>query len=424
LAAKQDKNSRPVKVALATLGCKLNQAESESIALKLAAAGFTLVQKAAQADIFLLNTCTVTHVADRKARHLLQMSRRLNPAVKMVVCGCYAERSAAELSTIAGVEMVIGNRAKDELVGQLQTLSGGNPAAAGPAATESGRVRSFIKAQDGCSSFCAYCIVPLVRGPEKSLPPEEIIQAVKERVSKGYQEVVLTGTEIGRYRCQGIDLKSLLARILRETAIQRLRLSSVQPQEITPELLDLWQDRRLCPHFHIALQSGSNTVLKRMRRLYTTEDYAEAVQHIRASVPDAAITTDVIVGFPGETDTEFADSLAFCRAMRFARMHVFTYSTRPGTAAAAMPDQVKEAVKKRHREIMLAEAGSSQDAFHALNAGRTLEVLCEGFKRKRWEGYTPNYVRVYIESKENLANRIVPVKLTVPVDDGMQGELV
>ncbi len=323
-----------VTVAMETLGCKLNQAETEHLARQLAEAGCKIVDPDEKADIYILNTCTVTHVADRKSRHLLRMAHRNNPHARIIALGCYAERAANELSKIEGVDMVAGNEAKLNLQQLLVDHGFLKPCGMKSNSDHHNRTRSFIKAQDGCNNYCSYCIVPLVRGREKSLPPEQVIDEIKQRITDGYQEVVLTGTEIGRYQYGGMDLKGLLERILRDTDVRRLRLSSVQPQEISLELIRLWQNPRLCRHFHMSLQSGSDTVLQRMNRRYTSEDFSGAVGLIRSVIPDAAITTDIIVGFPGETDDEFQESYDFCRRMEFSRIHVFPYSPREGTGAA------------------------------------------------------------------------------------------
>ncbi|MDD5703465.1 MAG: MiaB/RimO family radical SAM methylthiotransferase, partial [Dehalococcoidales bacterium] len=323
--------SNCVTVALETLGCKLNQSETELLARQLAEAGYTLVSPTENPDIYILNTCTVTHVADRKSRHLLRMARQRNPRSRIIALGCYADSGGRDISGIEGIDLIVGNESKDNL---KRLLSGLNPPGLPTPASVPDRLdrtRSFIKAQDGCNNFCAYCIVPLVRGREKSLSPEQVINEIRQRVADGYQEIVLTGTEIGRYSYDGLCLPGLLRRILRETDIKRLRLSSLQPREIDADLIRLWEDPRLCRHFHLALQSGSETVLQRMGRHYSPDDFSFAAGVIRRQMPEAAVTTDVIVGFPGETDKEFAETCSFCRNMEFARIHVFPYSPRKGT---------------------------------------------------------------------------------------------
>jgi threonylcarbamoyladenosine tRNA methylthiotransferase MtaB len=273
------------------------------------------------------------------------------------------------------------------------------------------RTRAFVRVQDGCNSFCAYCIVPLVRGREKSQPLERVIDEVKDCVADGYKEVVLTGTEIGAYSDNGVGLGDLLRRILAETGVARLRLSSLQPKEITPGLIGLWRDGRLCRHFHLSLQSGSDSVLERMRRRYSTADYQNTVDLIREAVPGAAITTDVIVGFPGETDDEFRESYSFCQQMQFARIHVFSYSPRPGTRAAGMPGQVEAKLKRERSRRMLALGRACVRNFRKGFLGETLMVLWEKETGGVWSGLTDNYIRVYVKSDEDLTNQLLPVEL-------------
>ena len=414
-------NSKQTSVALESLGCKLNQAELQLLAGQLVAAGYRVVGADEKADIYVLNTCTVTHVADRKSRHLLNMARRRNPAVRIVALGCYAEREPQALSSIAGVELVLGNEQKWRLAELLGNSSpDSHPLIPDPSGE---RTRAFLKIQDGCRNFCAYCIVPLVRSVVSSVPAAEGLAQIKAHEAAGFKEVVLTGTEIGAYDCAGVDLKGLLNLILKETNIPRARLSSLQPCHITPALVSLWKNKRFCPHFHLSLQSGCDSVLKRMKRRYSVADYHRAVELIRESVPDAAITTDVIGGFPGETDNEFEESCEFCRKIQFARIHVFPYSPRPGTAAAAMAGQVAEKVKKARCAHMLALAKESAAAFHKMFLGKTMEVLWEQQVNGVWSGLTGNYIKVYIKSAGDLTNRIMPVKLVKPYRDGLWGEI-
>jgi threonylcarbamoyladenosine tRNA methylthiotransferase MtaB len=410
-------------IALDSLGCKLNQAEIQYLAAQLARAGYRIVDSPEKADIYILNTCTVTHIADRKSRHLLRLVRRRHPAVRLVAIGCYAHRSPQELERIKGVDLVLGNDRKMELLSLLEDariLSRPDGAVSRPE-NDARRNRAFLKVQDGCHNFCAYCIVPHVRTREVSVPVSEIVSRVKEKSAAGFQEVVLTGTEIGTYRCDGTDLARLLKHILDETDIGRVRLSSLQPPEISERLVGLWRDPRLCPHFHLSLQSGSDDVLKRMKRRYTTTDYLRVVALIRHSVPDVAITTDVIVAFPGETDTEFKETLEFCRDLKFARIHVFPFSPRPGTLAAAMPDRISAAVKKERSQIMLSLAKESARGFQQKFLGRTLEVLWERLSGGIWSGLTGNYIRVYARSSEDMTNKLLPVKLTKIYRDGVWG---
>ncbi|MFC1989916.1 tRNA (N(6)-L-threonylcarbamoyladenosine(37)-C(2))-methylthiotransferase MtaB [Chloroflexota bacterium] len=418
-----------MKVALDTLGCKLNQAETELLARQLVEAGYRLVSLADEADVYILNTCTVTHIADGKSRHLLRLAHRRNPDALLVATGCYAERAPNELAQIEGVSLVVGNDKKPQLPRLLEeSIRINSPASVqGTSVTNSYptfRTRAFIKVQDGCSNFCSYCIVPLVRGREKSLPVEQVTAEVRYLVSDGYREVVLTGTEIGSYQYDGTGLKDLLEHILAETGVTRLRLTSLQPQEISPELIGLWSDGRLCPHFHLSLQSGNDGVLMRMKRRYSTADYQQSVSLIRGMVPEAAITTDVIVGFPGETDEEFEESYNFCQQMEFARIHVFQYSRRKGTEAAQMPHQVEAKVKKLRSRKMLALAKESAQDFRQRFSGREMIVLFEQRSNGLWSGYTDNYIKVFTRSSEDLTNKLLPVKLESIWRDGVWGEIV
>ncbi len=419
---------RVTKVALDTIGCKLNQAETEILARQLLEAGYRLVSAADKADIYVLNTCTVTQIADSKSRHLLRLAHRQNPEARLVVTGCYAQRAPQELAQIEGVDFVLGNGQKPNLLRLLEDSGYPSRANSAQAATNRRdsilRTRAFVKVQDGCRNYCAYCIVPLVRGEEKSVPVERVIAEIKQRVVEGYQEVVLTGTEIGAYSCDGVGFVGLLERVLGQTAVNRVRLSSLQPQEVSSELVRLWSNERLCPHFHLSLQSGSDTVLRRMKRRYSVAEYRRAVSLIREAVPEVAITTDIIVGFPGETEEEFQESYDFCRQMEFARIHVFPFSTRAGTEAALMPQPVDDKVKKQRSRQMLALATASTLNFRKRYSGKTIPVLWEQQSHNGvWTGLTGNYIKVYTRSSENLANKLLPAKLLEVKGDGVWGEL-
>ncbi len=412
------------KIALDTVGCKLNQAETQHLAQQFTKAGYELVSAADGADIYILNTCTVTHVADGKCRRLLRLAHRLNPDALVVAIGCYAERACQELAQIEGVDLVLGNSQKPHLRQFLEesgSLSRPIYAHRGSTAPAGFRTRAFIKVYDGCNSFCSYCIVPLVRGREKSTPVDQAVAEVGHRVTEGYNEVVLTGTKLGSYNYEGAGLGELLPLILAQTGVARLRLSSLQPQEISPELIELWRDSRLCRHFHLSLQSGSGAVLERMKRRYTVDEYQQAVALIREMVPEAAITTDIIVGFPGETEAEFEESFAFCRQMQFSRIHVFSYSPRQGTEAALMPDQVGDRVKRERSQRVLALAKESAQSFRQRFLGKTLTVLWEKQTDGIWSGLTDNYIRVYTKSDKDLTNRILSVRLTKVRKDGVWG---
>ena len=405
-------------VAIETQGCKLNQADSELIARSFVQAGYDVVDITEPADIYVVNTCTVTHQADSKARQSLRSLHRRNPMAVIVAAGCYAERSPDTLSSVNGVDLVVGNTQKHDLVRMVLSLTGdyiepepiGREGWSWPGAF--GRTRSMLKIQEGCNQVCAYCIVPKVRGRERSIPVDVLLTQVQNRVREGFKEVVLTGTQLGSY---GFDLKStslsdLVKRILTETDIPRLRISSLQPQEITAELLPAWQDPRLCPHFHIPLQSGSASILEKMRRRYTPYMYQKTVENIQSLVPNSGITTDVIVGFPGEGPTEFRESIKLCEELPLTAIHVFPYSMRPGTSAYYIDLHVSDHEKRRRVKEMQRVAKEKSANFMETQLGITHSVLWEGTRVHEdmtWQtGLTENYLRVYTGAIPALSNTI------------------
>ncbi len=415
-----------LRVALDSLGCKLNQAEAELLAREFAEVGYQLVSPADEADVYILNTCTVTHIADRKSRHWLRLAHRQNPGALLVATGCYVERAPGELAQIEGVGLVLGNDEKPQLLELVSKYMGIPICRPGEAVSrhyDGLRTRALVKVQDGCRNFCAYCIVPLVRGGERSLAFEHVVAEVRQRVAEGYREVVLTGVKIGSYSYEGVTLKGLLEHILAETDVTRLRLSSLQPQELSPALIELWREPRLCRHFHLSLQSGSDSVLGRMKRRYSTGDYRRTVSLIRALLPEAAITTDIIVGFPGETEAEFDQSYGFCQEMQFARIHVFPYSPRRETEAASMTGPVSDRVKRQRSQKMLALAEESARDFRQRFLGRVMPVLWEQQSDGICSGLTDNYIKVYARSSEDLTNRLESVKLVEVRGDGVWGEI-
>lgn len=409
------------RLALETLGCKLNQAETESLARQLLSKGYQLAGSAQEADVYVLNTCTVTHIADRKARHLLRLARRSNPRALIVAIGCYAQRAPEEIRQLGMVDLVLDNKGKNHLV---EILTGDREEEVGNPQSEHQRTRSLIKIQEGCNDFCSFCIVPYIRGRERSLPLDEVLREVKARVAVGYKEVTLTGTKIGTYQLNGDGLTRLVEHVLSKTELPRLRLSSLQPQELAPELIKLWADHRLCTHLHIPLQSGSEAILRRMNRRYSIADYEKAASLVREAIPEIAITTDILVGFPGEGEREFEESYRFCEKLGFANIHVFPYSTRHGTAATRTPNQVKEKVKKERSQRMLVLAEQSRQKFRQQFLGRTMAVLWERESEQGvWSGLTANYLRVFTRSEQQLTNRLLPVNLIAEHAQGLLGEL-
>lgn len=434
----------PPTVAIHTHGCKLNQADSEALARSFAQAGYRMVEWADGADVLVLNTCTITATADAKARQALRGARRANSKALVVATGCYAQRAAKQLAKVEGVSLVVGNTGKDRLVAtvtaaldqakhrRLSPISEGSGSGVAenisgnvwrPLRLESltglanGRTRAMIKIQEGCDQVCAYCIVPKVRGRERSIHPDVLLGQINQRISQGCQEVVLTGTQLGTYGfdLDGCSLSVLLQRILRETGITRLRMSSLQPQEITHDLLELWSDPRLCPHFHLPLQSGCDQILKSMRRRYDTSQFAAKVDLVRKMLPSAGITTDIIVGFPHEGAKEYQASQEFARSIRFSDMHVFPYSPRPGTSAAYLRDRPTDSVRKERVADMGQTAAEGFRRFRLEQLGGHRPVLWESSQFKGaatvWTGLTDNYIRVRTESESDLRNVVTQTEL-------------
>ncbi len=414
--------TRPPVVAALTLGCKLNQAETQQAARELQRRGCLTIDRPSRADAYLINTCTITHVADRKARRLIRLAHKLAPDAPVIVTGCYAERDGDRLERSLNVQ-IVGNGAKSAAAqAVLDALTDApplKPEEASPLASSSGRTRAFLKIQEGCDDVCAFCIVPYVRGREHAVSIPEIVAQARERVAEGVREIVLTGTQPGAYgrdREDGTSAARLLEALLDQTDTPRIRYSSIQPQDITPALLACWEDARMCRHFHVALQSGSEPVLQRMRRRYTATQFEQAVERIRAAVPDASITTDIIAGFPGETDSDHTVTLELVERVRFADVHVFPYSSRPNTSASLLSDDVPPALK-RDRAAQLRELGRTHTrAWRQAQVGATVSVLFETDSR----GLTDTYLPVRVSDHAPRANQIAPVQIHALDDQSLE----
>jgi threonylcarbamoyladenosine tRNA methylthiotransferase MtaB len=427
------RRERIMKIYVSSLGCKLNQSEMDSLAGQLAASGHQVVGSPAEAELCVLNTCAVTHVAAQKSRQALHRLHRDNPQARLIATGCYAELEPEVLNSLPGVDTVVGNPEKEQLgnlIGAGAVLRKGPGEGSGIPRT---RTRALLKIQDGCDNACTYCIIHVARGPQHSRPADEILTEVRALLAKGYQEIVLTGVHIGAYgrdrqrEPARTDLWGLVDRILAETDVPRLRLSSIEPWDLSEQAFRLWDDPRLCRHLHLPLQSGCNATLHRMARRYTTSEFKAWVTAARATIPDLAVTTDMIVGFPGETEDEFAQSLDFVQRMAFSRTHVFPFSARAGTPAKDMPDQVSHQVKVQRARAMRKTAFTSQKAFGQSYIGRTLDVLWEAERERRegtfWSGLTDNYLRVYTRNSADLANRLVPARLVSTTGNDLLGEI-
>lgn len=418
----------PRLAAILTLGCKLNLADSEEIAHGLRASGYQVVDRLCEADAYVINTCSVTHVADAKSRKLIRSVRRIAPGARVTVTGCYPRSAGFDAAAALGADLVVGTRDSDkrELVA---FLSGEREAAPAPRQGAPLGTRAFVKAQEGCNDVCAFCIVPQTRGREESRSIARVAAEVNRAVESGAREVVITGTQLGAW---GRDLDPprkphhLISGILEGTEVPRLRFSSLQPQDITPELLALWHDPRLMPHFHLALQSGSEATLRAMRRRYTAAGFIDATARIKAAVPGAAITTDVIAGFPGESEEDFEATLALCREAGFARLHCFPYSQRSRTTAARLPGQLPPPVKQERMARLLALGEELSLAFRREHLGTVRPVLWESERPAGvagapiWFGHTDNYIPVY-GTGTNLLNRVTPAVLREVYHDGVRG---
>jgi threonylcarbamoyladenosine tRNA methylthiotransferase MtaB len=408
-----------MRVRLETLGCRLNEAELQTWARQFRQRGFRIAGPDEPADLVVVNTCAVTGEAVRKSRQILRRARRGNPAARLVVSGCLVSLGEAPLPGGEAVDLLVDNRDKDRLV-EIATDALGLPSRSADDADAAallfarGRQRAFVKVQDGCRHRCTFCIVTVARGEERSRPVGEVVEEVNALVAGGVREVVLTGVHLGGYGSDtGGDLARLLRAVLADTDVERVRMGSLEPWDIPRGLWDLFGDPRLMPHLHLPMQSGSDAVLRRMARRCRTGDFAALVEAGRARVADLNVTTDVIVGFPGETDAEFRQTLAFVARIGCGHVHVFAYSARAGTKAAALPDQVDPGVRRaRGRELQDLAAELKRDLL-AAQAGRTFPVLLETRTRDgaagEWLGYTPSYlpVRVATDTDEDLSGRVL-----------------
>ena len=383
------------KAALHNLGCKVNSYETEAMQQLLEADGYQIVDFEEKADVYIINTCSVTNVADKKSRQMLHRAKAKNPEALVVAAGCYAQAAGEKLLDDTAIDLVIGNNKKAELVQLLEErLAGREPQDAVidiSAAQEyealhierqADHTRAFIKVQDGCNQFCSYCIIPYTRGRVRSRRPEDVEEEVRTLAEKGYQEIVLTGIHLSSYgtdfKEEPQDLLELTKRLHQIPGVKRIRFGSLEPRLITEEFVrELSAMEKICPHFHLSLQSGCDATLKRMNRHYTCEDYLYRCGILRKYFRDPAITTDVIVGFPGETDEEFAETKKFLETVHFYEMHVFKYSRRAGTRADRMPDQVPEPVKTKRSAELLALEKEMSKAYRASFLGRETEVLME-----------------------------------------------
>jgi threonylcarbamoyladenosine tRNA methylthiotransferase MtaB len=423
-------------VYLTQLGCRLNEAEVESWARSFQAAGHRVVASPDRAHLVVVNTCAVTAEAARKSRKLVSGLHRRNPSAHLVVTGCFADLEPRAAAELMGVDLVVANRDKDLLVERAtrELDLGAMPQLAsdpdGAHAFREARTRAFVKVQDGCRNRCTFCVVTIARGEERSRTVEEIVAEVHALESGGAREVVLCGVHLGGYGSDlGLDLATLVDRLLRQSAIPRVRLSSLEPWDLPDGFGELWRDRRLLPHLHLPLQSGCDRVLRRMARRCMTASYADLVARLRRDIPDLHLTTDLIVGFPGESEADFAETLAFAEAIGYAHVHVFPFSPRAGTRAAARSGRLR-GDEIRARSAELHRLAARMKAEHLARAvGQTREVLWEtgeevGGAARRFAGYTDTYLRIETEVAMGieLENRIEAVRIAAMDGDRLTGE--
>src|SRR6266704_2372515 len=490
-----DQHTPETTFAVATLGCKVNQADSEAIGEQLSAAGFVQRDFSEIADVYVVNTCTVTHMGDRSSRQMISQARRRHPDALLVVTGCYAELNPQVVAALPGVNLVIGNSGKESLVGAINEHLKNSPitkphpiettttvktnvqnrilpvidadnqhigsdsslllfgadeepqpdnpspitwvtdrtaisAAASPRLLA--RTRVQMKVQDGCNNRCTYCIVPYVRGGSRSRSIESVVEHVQRKVRAGFQEIVLTGIHLGDYHPDDDkkrDLGDLIAALLHQTEIHRIRVSSLEPEDFRLEWLELWENPRMCRHLHLPMQSGSDHILRRMARRYNSGRFRTIVTTAKRLVPGMAISTDIITGFPGESDSDFEQTYQLAAELQFAKAHIFRFPPRQGTSAARMQGQIKDEIKKARSERLLVLNDLDVRRFRQQFLGEPVRVLLESYKHGRWEGLTDNYLRVEVDGLADYTNRdwqntLVSVRLIQLVDDGVLGVAV
>lgn len=431
------------KAALHNLGCKVNEYELEAMAALLKDAGYTIVPFAPGADVYIINTCTVTNIADRKSRQMLHKAKKMNPEAVICAVGCYAQMKNEELQKDPSIDLILGSNKKSSIVEELsafyasgrrqisvddlknekriETLSHGR---------EGGHSRSFVRIQDGCNQFCTYCIIPYARGRIRSRSIEDILLEIHHLAGEGCREVVLTGIHIGSFGKdlpENENLPALIQQIAAVEGIERIRLGSLEPRTLNETFLkEISGIPKVCPHFHLSLQSGCDRTLRRMNRHYSAEEFAQMIQMLRRYYPDPALTTDVIVGFPGETEEDFEESRAFIERMHFYETHIFPYSRREGTPAAGYPMQLPEKIKKERSAILQAIDRRRRREYIEKYLDKPVEVLTERRVRKGpqmlWSGLTKNYIRVLFASEKDLSDQLVLVKPKILFEREVLGE--
>ena len=433
-----------MKVAFATLGCRVNVYESEAMTEKFIKEGYEVAAFDEFSDVYVINTCTVTNMGDKKSRQMISRARRKNPEAIVAVVGCYSQIASEEISQISGVDVVLGSRNKGEIVYWVNRAREERKQVVEVSDVLKNKqfeelfieeyqdkTRAFLKIQDGCNRFCSYCLIPFARGAVCSKEPEKIISEVKELAKNGFKEIILSGVHTASY---GVDLDGnwSLVKVLEEIheveGIERIRIGSIDPTFFSEGVIEkIVELKKMCPHFHLSLQSGCDATLKRMNRHYTAEDYKVVVENLRNHMPDVSITTDIIVGFPGETEKEFNETYNFLSDIKLSKMHIFKYSPRSGTKAAEMEFQVDGNIKEQRSNKLIELNSKNEKAYMEKFLNRKMEVLYEEQVKGREDyyiGYTPNYIKVITPSAEvDLKSKIVTTKLIAVESENMIGEI-
>ncbi len=429
------------KVASHALGCKVNQYESEAIAELFAQKGYEIVSIDEKADVYIINTCTVTNFGDKKSRQLIRKVKRLNPDAVVAAIGCYVQTAPEEIRKIDGVNLIIGTKGRKDIVELVESYvpEMGVVSTVGTIAGEreferlsinslADRTRAYLKIQDGCSQFCSYCIIPYARGPIRSRPIEDIRDEVHNLAENGFKEIILAGIHVASYgkELENTRLIDVIRLVQEIDGIERIRFSSIEPGIVTEDFVkELSEMDKVCDHFHLSLQSGCDRTLKRMNRKYNTAQYMAAVELLRKYFPDMAFTTDIIAGFPGETEEDFEESLAFAQRIGFSKIHAFPYSPKKGTPAAVMPGQIANSIKNERTARLIELSNRMGNEFIKGFVGRSMPVLYERETEKGiYEGYTTNYIRVIANSGERLRNKIVETKIDGYENDTASGIVV
>lgn len=424
------------KVAFCSLGCKVNQYETNAMAQKFIEHGYEVVEFDEYADVYIVNTCTVTNVADRKSRQMLRRAKEINKDATLVACGCYAQVAKDELKKIPEIDLIIGNNEKNDIIQIVEnhiSQKGAEDLVSDVmykldyvelgTTTYTEKTRAVIKVQDGCDRFCSYCLIPYARGHIRSRKIENVIEEIKKVVEEGINEVVITGIHIASYgrdfKGKNIGLIDLLEEINKIQGLHRIRLGSIEPTIVTDEFVErLSKLDKICDHFHLSLQSGCTETLKRMNRRYTTEEFRDVTKRLRAKFPNAALTTDIIVGFPGETDDEFNTTYEFLKDIAFYKMHIFKYSQRKGTKAAVMPNQVDGKIKEERSKKLIELSNENEYNYNKKYIGKQVEVLFEEREGEYLKGHTTNYIVVkHKTDKNDLINKIAKVTVSEAKQD-------